>query len=233
MILKYNKIFIISILILIAIVYYFFEDDKKEIIIEKDKEVIKGKEFEIDPEMSISEFIVNKNNKADKYRKQRTITISTKTLKDSLTQNIINNSEINRTKLVLNKYYKLKKLSMENNNPNIKDDDNITVLMYATFAQDYGFIDELIHQGADINAIGKMGSTALMLSTLKKDLNMTKQLIEYGAEINLNGAYNPLLMSTRLDDIDTIKYLVDMGADIEAKTPIKQRNPSYECFSIW
>ncbi len=225
MILKYKELIFVFLIFLVGILYHSQANKKSDITVASDKKVRNARVSNSDIQMSMSEFMVNKSSQATKYRKKSKKRKFTGTLKDSLRKNILDNNETNRTQLVLNKYYKLKKLSLKTNNPNIKDDDNITVLMYATFAQDYTFIGNLINQGANINAISKMGSTALMLSALKKDLDMTKKLIEFGAEINLNGAHNPLLISTRLGDLKTVKYLVEHGADIESETLIKRRTP--------
>ena len=140
-----------------------------------------------------------------------------KTLKISLTGNKKNKSDL--IQKVRMSFEKLKHELNRTQNYNVSDENNITILMYATLLKDYDFVQKLIDMGADINTIGKDGTTALLSATMVKDIKAIKLLVENGAKINQNGSYNPILLSAKMNNLQFVEYFVEHGADIEAKTP--------------
>lgn len=204
---KYIYLIIIAVIIILTVGYYYLSIAEQKTV----KKIEITHKLMQKTSISMLELIQNIEIKESTYNNERERTKYNETL--------VNNIETNRTKLVLNRYEILKYKSLEENQVNLSDEANISVLMYATFAQDYKFIEDLIKKGVNVNAIGHMGSSALLISALKKDLNMTRFLIKNGANINLEGAYNPILMSARINDFKTLEFLVELGANLEARVP--------------
>uniref|UniRef100_UPI002609A6A7 ankyrin repeat domain-containing protein n=1 Tax=uncultured Brachyspira sp. TaxID=221953 RepID=UPI002609A6A7 len=67
---------------------------------------------------------------------------------------------------------------------NAKDDDNWTVLMFASINGHLEIVKYLIDKGADINAKSNNNVTALMVASEKGHLEVVKYLIDKGADIN-------------------------------------------------
>ncbi len=209
---------VISIIIIISITIYYVKnlDANAGIVVKPQLDVTNNKSTIVDYLESIT-----KNGKVSQNIQRQ----HENTLKQILTENLSQDKIVQQ---VLNKYHTLKAKFIKSNDPNIRDEENTTILMYAVFAQDYDFIDQLITLGADVNAIGQFGATALFMSALKKDLEMMKKLVDYGAEINLEGSTSPLFTTLRLNTKEMTKYLVKNGANLEAKSPNRERTPIYE-----
>ncbi|WP_369384849.1 ankyrin repeat domain-containing protein [Methylobacillus glycogenes] len=78
-------------------------------------------------------------------------------------------------------------------NPNTRDADGITALMYATRKDKADVVKALLEKGADVNAKDNGGWTALMFAAKKNFVASAKVLLDHGADakvrMNLAGAH--------------------------------------------
>ncbi|MBN4075968.1 ankyrin repeat domain-containing protein, partial [Gammaproteobacteria bacterium AH-315-E17] len=88
-------------------------------------------------------------------------------------------------------------------------------LITETRSANLSFVQNLIAQGADINASEVDGSTALLWATYQQNLEMVSVLLNAGANPNLSNRYgiSPLLQSSRTGDGDAAMALLNAGAD--------------------
>lgn len=97
-------------------------------------------------------------------------------------------------------------------------------LHYAVEKNDYELIEDLIEQGADINAVDEDYYTPLRKAMESDDIHrwnkeVIKLLIEKGADVNFNGidGSTPLYRAVIGGCHETAKLLIAHGADINAK----------------
>lgn len=80
-----------------------------------------------------------------------------------------------------------------------------------------GFIEPLIHFGANINATNQYGETPLMKAiSHQRNLDIIKALLDHGADINLQdtSGHNALAIAVEKGTLDTVHMLVNAGASI-------------------
>lgn len=104
-------------------------------------------------------------------------------------------------------------------NYNIKNQYDISPLMYAVLLAKYEAALWFIDKGADVNLRGVMGETALLTATRTMDPKMAKLLIDYGADVTVENedGDTPLLLATQMMNITLIKLFIEAGADIHKK----------------
>jgi ankyrin repeat protein len=127
---------------------------------------------------------------------------------------IINNNKINNNKLSL-----CKLLIEKGTDLNLRDNEDNTPLMYATYQNNLDICELLIEKGADLNLKNTEGTTSLMISILENNSNISKLLIEKGADLNLtdNEDNTSLMLSIEKNNFDICKLLIEKGADLNLK----------------
>jgi hypothetical protein len=82
-------------------------------------------------------------------------------------------------------------------------------------------VEFLIEEGADVNAVDRVGDTPFMNCVKSGDVKLCKFLVEKGADpsaAKLNNGVTALHAAACLDRVDLIRYLVeDCGTDIDAE----------------
>ncbi len=76
-------------------------------------------------------------------------------------------------------------------------------------------IQQLIKQGANVNAKYESGTTPLHIAASKGNLKIVKLLVENGADVNaLHAGANPLYFAAMGNHTKVMKYLIEKGADV-------------------
>lgn len=99
-------------------------------------------------------------------------------------------------------------------------------LHYAAEDGDVDKVKQLIEQGADVNAKGRLGHTPLHMACmgLKEHLEVVKLLIAKGADVNAKSAHRsssgetPLHFAAEWRHLEIVQLLVAKGADVNAKS---------------
>lgn len=124
----------------------------------------------------------------------------------------------------------VKKLLRASANPNLKNADGMTALMYACSTTwspkiDTEIVQTLIESGVNINSINKWGENALMgLLVFKANrqsrLKIIEKLIESGININkrTKEGYNALSYAIALQDKNIVVLLIKAGVKINKKS---------------
>ena len=99
----------------------------------------------------------------------------------------------------------------------------------AAKAGDLQRIEQLLNEGADINAAGPFG-TALHWAALNGHSNVVKVLAERGADLNAvsKSLGTPLHAAARRDHANVARALVEAGADIESRSPTEDFTPLHQ-----
>ena len=112
------------------------------------------------------------------------------------------------------------KNEMEENPERIdeKDYNGYTCLMYATFHNHLGIINDLIKRGADVNAINKEGLSALHLSCLNGYDDTIQLLIDNGAIVNRRSKsfLTPLHNACCSNFVSSVELLLRNKCDVNA-----------------
>ena len=89
----------------------------------------------------------------------------------------------------------------------------------ATATGDIAKIENLIKEGADINAMDKIGWTPLSWTIVMNDPNATEFLISKGADVNSRGkrGMTPLLLACQRGRKDIAEILISKGADVNVR----------------
>lgn len=103
--------------------------------------------------------------------------------------------------------------------PNIKDIDGWTPLMWAVQNNNIVFSNLLIDAGADLNLQDLYEETALIKAISQNYVETTRILIEAGADPNLSDSYGwtPLMAASTSGNIDLVRILLEAGADSSDK----------------
>lgn len=108
---------------------------------------------------------------------------------------------------------------------NMRFKNDYTLLMLATYRCAYNFIDYLLENGADIEAVSDRGSTALHYLCSDFFFDERECILLTFLEHNVNieardyDGMNPLLLAAGSNSIGILKILVDAGANVNAKHP--------------
>jgi ankyrin repeat protein len=74
--------------------------------------------------------------------------------------------------------------------PNIKDNERFTPLMFACRDENIELVKKFLDNGADPNIKNAHGTTALMISVIKNDLNSATELLKHGANVSIEDKYD-------------------------------------------
>jgi ankyrin repeat protein len=94
-------------------------------------------------------------------------------------------------------------------------------LIIAARKNDFKKVEELIQNGANVNAREKVvgeGETALFNAAAAGHANIVKLLINHGGRVDRPpGKVTPLMMAAWAGHTDTVRVLLSAGADVNAK----------------
>jgi len=116
-------------------------------------------------------------------------------------------------------------------NPNAKDSDGMSALMYAIWGCHSDVIDILIKDGADLNAAeNKFGQTALMMAAERNQPHYVKKLLDSGADFSLKSSSGYTALDLALQKKNQRNYHDDSLEDVitslkeMAETPEAREN---------
>ena len=103
--------------------------------------------------------------------------------------------------------------------PNIKDIEGWTPLMWAVQDNNIAISNLLIDAGADLNLQDLYEESALIKAISQNYVETTRLLIEAGANPNLSDSYGwtPLMAASTSGNIDLVRILLGAGADSNSK----------------
>lgn len=105
--------------------------------------------------------------------------------------------------------------------PAAVDKDGMTPLHRAVYEDDLPRAEQLIREGADVNAVNRYGVTPLSLACTNGNGAMVQLLLKAGADPNaaLPGGETPLMTAARTGKVDAVKALLASGSNVHAKEP--------------
>ena len=94
-----------------------------------------------------------------------------------------------------------------------------TPLMRAALDGNTERVNELVHQGADLNQRDDNGRTALMFAAINSHYETMKALLEYGADVNArsNTGGTALMGAALAGELRMTQALLDKGANLHAR----------------
>ena len=104
--------------------------------------------------------------------------------------------------------------------PNAREKDGWTALMYAAASGSVEVVQLLMDAGADVNADIQKGTTALSEAAYWGRASIVQMLIATGADVNvadIEDGSTPLLKALRMAPIEVVHLLVEAGANVNAK----------------
>lgn len=113
--------------------------------------------------------------------------------------------------------YLIKKM---NTNPNVADENNITLLAKAVDRGDWAIVKLLIEQGADVNVVNKEGLPLVAVLAANGHKQLIDLFVQNGADINLpsSGGVTVIHEAARYNQEETLAYLIEQGANVNAQT---------------
>jgi len=96
-----------------------------------------------------------------------------------------------------------------------KDEGGNTRLMRAALDGETRTVEDLLRDGADVNAQNRDGRTALMFAIINLRTATVKKLLQFGADVNVQGhcGCTPLSLAAGSGDIGITTALLNRGAD--------------------
>jgi ankyrin repeat protein len=89
-------------------------------------------------------------------------------------------------------------------------------LLDAVRAGDKDRVQQLLRQGADVNARTEDGTTALMHATAVGDIRLVRMLLEHKADVNARNKAGATALLWAVGDRDKVRALLDRGAEVNA-----------------
>ena len=96
-----------------------------------------------------------------------------------------------------------------------RDEGGNTRLMRAALDGETRTVEDLLRNGADVNAQNRDGRTALMFAIINLRTATVKKLLQFGADVNVQGhcGCTPLSLAAGSGDIGITTALLNSGAD--------------------
>ena len=93
-------------------------------------------------------------------------------------------------------------------------DCGYTPLMNAVIARDQAQVEELLLDGANVNAVGRKSRTALLLAICKDNADLVSLLLDFGADTEATDmrGITALIRASRTGDLSVVRVLLERGA---------------------
>lgn len=104
--------------------------------------------------------------------------------------------------------------------PNQRDAEQRTLLMYAAFNGQTAIARRLLDAGAEVDAVDRIGSTALMFAASGPGTETVQLLLDRGAQVNRvdsNEHFSALMWAAAEGQLENVKLLLEKGADLSLK----------------
>jgi len=103
--------------------------------------------------------------------------------------------------------------------PNARQADGMTALLWAAHHDDLALARQLIAAGADVTAANRYGVTALELACTNGNADLVKLLLAHGADPNTTqrGGETVLMTASRTGRLEVVSHLLAAGASVNAK----------------
>ncbi len=113
----------------------------------------------------------------------------------------------------------VKRLLAQKHDPNAKQADGMTALLWAVYHEQEAMAEQLIAAGADVSATNRYGVGALSLACANGNSRLVQLLLEHGADANatLRGGETVLMTAARTGRLPIVKALLAKGAKIDAR----------------
>lgn len=116
--------------------------------------------------------------------------------------------------------------------PDTKDREGATALMYAAANGDIDCVRLLLEHGADVNTKDKYGGTALNSAAgglvnreSGNHADVIRLLVERGADVNAQAygdSWTPLMRAAQKGNLDIVRFLVEHGANVNAEAEYRR-----------
>lgn len=92
---------------------------------------------------------------------------------------------------------------------------------------DFQLIEQLLTDGADVNAATESGATVIHDVASNWDVTVAEFLFERGANIHVINSLgqSPLHLASSTDHVEMVKWLLEKGAHLDGKTAIEMQTP--------
>jgi uncharacterized protein len=104
-------------------------------------------------------------------------------------------------------------------NPNAKNGDGWTPLMFASSDGAKEIVQLLLDKGADIDAIDNLGRTSIGFATHNNHIDVVKLLLDQRANPNIQSesGTSPLIMASTNGSIEIVRLLIEAKAEVNFK----------------
>lgn len=97
---------------------------------------------------------------------------------------------------------------------NLKDENQVTPLIYASRSGNVDLVKYLIRSGAEINYESDSSGSPLYGALFKKNYDVAAILIDNGADPDFPPYLPPIFIAIRKGDIEQVYFLVENGSDV-------------------
>jgi uncharacterized protein len=100
-----------------------------------------------------------------------------------------------------------------------KDQNGLTVLVYAVLSGNVELVKHLVNRGAGVNARDEDGSTALMVASRLGNVDVMTLLADHGADVNVKGndGKTALMAAAAKGHLEAVRFLLKRGADVHVE----------------
>lgn len=105
-------------------------------------------------------------------------------------------------------------------NPDTRDQDGITALMYASHSGHLEIVNKLLEKGADVNATSNIGSPVITFASYGGNIEIAKRLMKEGIDIKQRDkrGWTPLMDAAETGHTDMGRFLISEGVDVNAQS---------------
>jgi uncharacterized protein len=97
---------------------------------------------------------------------------------------------------------------------NARNEEGLTALFVACYAENFAVIEALLSKGADVNATTEDGWTPLMAAAMKGNVDITRKLIEFGAEarcFNNESECTAFMYAAQVGAVEVVRLLAPLS----------------------